>query len=160
MDSAEWIKLGTIPVFTGVIGYIINWTGVWMLFHPVRFVGFRMPGLAPIARLLPRKLQEVPGHHARRRRLAGDHPLARGQDGRASPSTRASRSSAARRLLRQLEPEKIAEHILVTAQRDIRDVVERIMQREHPALERPAAAGARGDARSACSSSCRDRARA
>ena len=51
----------TIPIFTGVIGYITNWTGVWMLFNPVHFKGFRFPGLAPLARVLPRKLQEVPG---------------------------------------------------------------------------------------------------
>jgi uncharacterized membrane protein YheB (UPF0754 family) len=36
----------------------------------------------------------------------------------------------------QLEPEKIAEHILATAQRDIRLVVERIMEREDPQLWR------------------------
>jgi uncharacterized membrane protein YheB (UPF0754 family) len=36
----------------------------------------------------------------------------------------------------KLEPDKIAEHILVTARGDIRDVVERIMQREHPRLWR------------------------
>jgi uncharacterized membrane protein YheB (UPF0754 family) len=34
----------------------------------------------------------------------------------------------------QLEPEKIAEHILATSRRDIRGVVERIMEREHPQL--------------------------
>jgi uncharacterized membrane protein YheB (UPF0754 family) len=36
----------------------------------------------------------------------------------------------------QLEPDKIAEHILATARRDIRDLVERIMEREHPTLWR------------------------
>src|SRR3954467_9568905 len=60
MDS-ELLKQLTIPLFTGVIGYIINWTGVWMLFHPLRFVGFRLPGLAPLAKLLPRRMQEIPG---------------------------------------------------------------------------------------------------
>ena len=43
MDS-ELLKQISIPVFTGVIGYVINWTGVWMLFHPIRFTGFRFPG--------------------------------------------------------------------------------------------------------------------
>ncbi len=37
MDG-ELLKQISIPVFTGVIGYVINWTGVWMLFHPIRFV--------------------------------------------------------------------------------------------------------------------------
>jgi uncharacterized membrane protein YheB (UPF0754 family) len=60
MDG-ELIKQISIPVFTGVIGYMINWTGVWMLFHPIRFHGVRIPGLAAFAQLLPRRLQEVPG---------------------------------------------------------------------------------------------------
>ncbi|MGH2803942.1 MAG: DUF445 domain-containing protein, partial [Thermoleophilaceae bacterium] len=34
----------------------------------------------------------------------------------------------------RLDPESIAEHILATSQRDIHDVVERIMRREHPGL--------------------------
>jgi Abortive infection alpha len=37
---------------------------------------------------------------------------------------------------RQLDPERITEHILATARGDIRDVVERIMEREHPQLWR------------------------
>lgn len=34
----------------------------------------------------------------------------------------------------ELEPEVIAEHILATSRRDLRDVVERIMEREHAQL--------------------------
>ena len=55
----------------------------------------------------------------------------------------------------QLEPEKIAEHILATSRGDIRDVVERIMEREHPQLWHdlpPRVREARP--RSASSSSC------
>src|SRR5437763_707178 len=37
---------------------------------------------------------------------------------------------------RQLDPERIAEHILATSRRDIRDVVERTMEREHGELWR------------------------
>src|SRR3989442_4948808 len=57
----DWISLVTIPLFSGAIGYATNWTGVWMLFHPLQFRGFRLPGLAPLAKLLPRKIQQVPG---------------------------------------------------------------------------------------------------
>jgi hypothetical protein len=32
------LELVTIPLFTGVIGYITNWTGVLMLFKPVQLV--------------------------------------------------------------------------------------------------------------------------
>ena len=36
----------------------------------------------------------------------------------------------------QLEPDKIAEYMIETSRDDVRDVVERIMQREHPQLWR------------------------
>ena len=26
------VHMITIPIFTGVIGYVTNWSGVWMLF--------------------------------------------------------------------------------------------------------------------------------
>src|ERR1044072_762623 len=59
--SADLIKDLTIPLFTGAIGYLTNWSGVWMLFYPIRFRGFRVPGLAPFVALLPRKIQQIPG---------------------------------------------------------------------------------------------------
>jgi len=39
------VNLISIPLFTGAIGYLTNWTGVIMLFQPVRFRGTRIPGL-------------------------------------------------------------------------------------------------------------------
>src|SRR5215213_838685 len=60
MDG-ELLKELTIPFFTGAIGYLTNWSGVWMLFYPVHFKGFRLPGLGPLAHLLPRRIQQIPG---------------------------------------------------------------------------------------------------
>ena len=60
MDG-ELLKELTIPLFTGAIGYLTNWSGVWMLFNPVRFAGFRVPGLAALVSLLPRRIQQIPG---------------------------------------------------------------------------------------------------
>src|SRR3954452_8742245 len=51
----------SIPVFTGIIGYVTNWTGIWMLFKPLQFKGFKVPGLAYLAKLMPRKVQQIPG---------------------------------------------------------------------------------------------------
>src|SRR4051794_41793969 len=59
-EGSELVKAITIPLFTGAIGYVINWTGVWMLFYPVRFAGFRLPGLAPLVTLLPRRGPQGP----------------------------------------------------------------------------------------------------
>ena len=60
-SARDWLHIVTIPIFTGVIGWLINWSGLWMLFSPVRFYGFQVPGLKAIARIMPRKLQEIPG---------------------------------------------------------------------------------------------------
>ena len=59
--SIEWVVFWTIPVFTAVVGWLINWTGLIMLFNPVKLYGLRVPGLAELARLAPRKVQEIPG---------------------------------------------------------------------------------------------------
>jgi uncharacterized membrane protein YheB (UPF0754 family) len=133
MDS-EILKLISIPVFTGVIGYIINWTGLWMLFHPIRFTGFRMPGLAPFARLLPRKLQEVPGIMHGGVGWQGIVPNRAAKMGSIAVDKGIAKLGSAGDFYQQLEPDKIAEHVLATAKRDIRELVERIMEREHGRL--------------------------
>src|SRR3954452_5057807 len=61
MIKNETISLISVPLFSGAIGYLTNWSGVWMLFKPVRFAGFRFPGLEALAGLLPRKLPQIPG---------------------------------------------------------------------------------------------------
>ena len=62
MSTSDWVKLVTIPFFTGVIGYLIDWTGLIMLFNRVEFHGRVIPGAcASSPTLLPRKLQEIPG---------------------------------------------------------------------------------------------------
>jgi hypothetical protein len=59
--SQSTLALLTVPVVTGVIGYVTNWTGVLMLFYPVHFKGWRVPGLQVVVRVLPHKLQQIPG---------------------------------------------------------------------------------------------------
>ena len=44
-DPRFLTHLISVPLFTGVIGYVTNWTGVIMLFQPMRFHGVRLPGL-------------------------------------------------------------------------------------------------------------------
>ena len=52
----EWFAFLSIPLFTAVIGWLINWTGLIMLFYPVNFHGYKIPGMAELARLAPHKL--------------------------------------------------------------------------------------------------------
>jgi uncharacterized membrane protein YheB (UPF0754 family) len=135
MDS-DTLKLITIPLFTGAIGYVINWTGVWMLFNPIRFAGFRLPGLAALAALLPRKLQEIPGIMHGGVGWQGIIPNRAAKMGSIAVDKGIAKLGSPGEFYEQLEPDKIAEHILATSQRDIREVVERIMRREHASLWR------------------------
>jgi uncharacterized membrane protein YheB (UPF0754 family) len=133
MDG-DLIKDLTIPVFTGVIGYIINWTGVWMLFHPIRFHGFRIPGLAALAQLLPRRLQEVPGIMHGGVGWQGIVPNRAAKMGSIAVDKGIAKLANASDFYQQLEPEAIAAHVLAAAERDIDEIVDRIMEREHPRL--------------------------
>jgi uncharacterized membrane protein YheB (UPF0754 family) len=121
-------------VFSGAIGYVINWTGVWMLFNPVKFTGWHMPGLAPLAGLLPRKLQEIPGIMHGGIGWQGIIPSRAAKMGSIAVDKGIAKLGSPGEFYQQLEPDKIAEHILASSQRDIRDLVERIMQREHAQL--------------------------
>src|SRR5882762_1459999 len=60
MDHKLLVDLISVPLFTGVIGYITNWTGVLMLFKPLRFRGVRVPGLRVLFPFLPRRVQVLP----------------------------------------------------------------------------------------------------
>jgi uncharacterized membrane protein YheB (UPF0754 family) len=132
--GSDLVKAITIPLFTGAIGYVINWTGVWMLFHPLRFTGFRVPGLAMLARLLPRRMQEIPGIMHGGIGWQGIIPNRAAKMGSIAADKGLAKLGTPAEFYEQLEPDRIAEHILQTAQGDIRDVVERIMVREQPQL--------------------------
>jgi uncharacterized membrane protein YheB (UPF0754 family) len=124
----------TIPLFSGAIGYVTNWTGVWMLFHPLRFRGVRVPGLQTLAQLLPRKLQEVPGVMHGGIGWQGIIPSRAAKMGSIAVDKGIAKLGSPADFYGRLDPEMIAEHILATSERDLRDVVERIMRREHPGL--------------------------
>jgi uncharacterized membrane protein YheB (UPF0754 family) len=124
----------TIPLFTGAIGYITNWSGIWMLFNPLRFKGVRVPGLAAINQLLPRKIQQIPGVMHGGLGWQGIIPSRAAKMGSIAVDKGIAKLGSAADFYRQLEPETIAEHVLATSQRDIHDLVETTMEREQPQL--------------------------
>jgi uncharacterized membrane protein YheB (UPF0754 family) len=136
MIKNETISLISVPFFSGAIGYLTNWSGVWMLFNPVRFAGFRLPGLAPLAGLLPRKIQQIPGVMHGGVGWQGIIPSRAAKMGSIAVDKGIAKLGTPGDFYEQLEPEKIAEHIVNSSRGDVRDVVERIMEREHPALWR------------------------
>jgi uncharacterized membrane protein YheB (UPF0754 family) len=135
MDS-EIVSLITIPLFSGITGYVINWTGVWMLFSPVRFVGFRLPGLDTLASVLPRKVQQIPGIMHGAVGWQGIIPSRAAKMGSIAVDKGIAKVGTPGDFYGQLEPEKIAEHILDSSRSDIRELVERVMEREQPQLWR------------------------
>jgi uncharacterized membrane protein YheB (UPF0754 family) len=131
MDG-DLLKELTIPLFTGAIGYLTNWSGVWMLFYPVRFSGWRLPGLRRLAPLLPRRIQQIPGVMQGGVGWQGIIPSRAAKMGSIAVDKGIAKLGSPADFYRRLEPETIAEHILDTARDDIRELVDRIMEREYP----------------------------
>jgi uncharacterized membrane protein YheB (UPF0754 family) len=134
MSTADWVRLITIPFFTGVVGWLINWTGLIMLFNPVRFHGFRIPGLDDLATLLPRKLQEVPGIMQGGVGWQGIVPARAAKMGSISVDKAISKLGTPQEFFQQLEPEKMAAHIVSLFEPQIPEIVDRTMRREEPEL--------------------------
>jgi uncharacterized membrane protein YheB (UPF0754 family) len=128
------VNLISIPLFTGAIGYLTNWSGVWMLFQPVHFKGWRVPGLAAIAEVLPRKIRQIPGIAHGGVGWQGIIPSRAAKMGSIAVDKGIAKLGSPSEFYKQLEPEKIAAHILASAREDIREVTERILEREHPGL--------------------------
>src|SRR3954451_17143356 len=132
MIKNETISLISVPFFSGAIGYLTNWSGVWMLFNPVRFSGFRLPGLAPLARLLPRKIQQIPGVMHGGVGWQGIIPSRAAKMGSIAVDKGIAKLGSTADFYGQLEPEAIAEHICNTMTPEIREMVDRIMERQYP----------------------------
>src|SRR5689334_10354426 len=125
------LKELTIPLFTGAIGYLTNWSGVWMLFYPVRFAGWRLPGLKRLARILPRRIQQIPGVMQGGVGWQGIIPSRAAKMGSISVDKGIAKLGSPADFYEELDPERIAQHICETASEDIREVVDSTMEREY-----------------------------
>jgi uncharacterized membrane protein YheB (UPF0754 family) len=132
MSTRELIGVLTIPLFSGAIGYATNWTGVWMLFNPVRFRGFALPGLAPLAKLLPRKIQQVPGIMNGGVGWQGIIPSRAAKMGSIAVDKGIAKVGSPQEFFDQLDRSKLSEQILEASRQDIGELVEQMMLREHP----------------------------
>ena len=136
MDTKELIGILTIPLFSGAIGYATNWTGVWMLFNPLSFRGFRLPGLAPLARLLPRKIQQVPGVMNGGVGWQGIIPSRAAKMGSIAVDKGIAKVGSPSDFYETLDRDRLAEHVFESSCGDMRELVEKVMVREHPQLWR------------------------
>jgi uncharacterized membrane protein YheB (UPF0754 family) len=134
--SKSTLALITVPFVTGIIGYVTNWTGVLMLFYPVHFRGWRVSWLASLARVLPRKLQQVPGVMVGGIGWQGIVPSRAAKMGSLAVDSGIAKIGTPGDFFKQLEPDKIAEQIISTTRPEIRRTVDEIMEREQPGLWR------------------------
>ncbi|WP_411284683.1 hypothetical protein [Lapillicoccus sp.] len=132
----HWVHFLTIPLFTGVVGLLINWSGLWMLFSPVRFHGVRVPGMRELALVLPRKIQEVPGVLQGGIGWQGIVPARAAKMGSIAVDKAIAKLGTPSDFYQQLEPERIAEHIVASFRPEIPALVDEVMRREHPRLWR------------------------
>lgn len=123
-----------IPLISGIIGYITNFVGIKLLFYPVRQFGFRVPGLASLAARMPRRIQAIPGLLRGYVGWQGIIPSRAAKMGSIAVDKGIAKLGTPSEFYDQLEPDRIAEHIVATARDDIRGLVESILQREHPQL--------------------------
>jgi uncharacterized membrane protein YheB (UPF0754 family) len=135
-DGVHWAEFLTIPVFTGVVGFLINWSGLWMLFNPIVFKGVRVPGMRDVATLLPRKLQEVPGILQGGVGWQGIIPARAAKMGSIAVDKAIAKLGTPGDFYQQLEPERIAEHIVDTFSPEVPQLVDQVMRAEHPRLWR------------------------
>ena len=131
-----WLHILTIPVFTGVVGWLINWSGLWMLFSPERFHGIRVAGLKPLARAMPRKVQEIPGLLEGGLGWQGIVPARAAKMGSIAVDKVIAKVGTPQDFYQQLEPDKIAEHIVTVFEPDLPQLIDEIMRREHARLWR------------------------
>jgi uncharacterized membrane protein YheB (UPF0754 family) len=130
----EWVVFWSIPVFTAVIGWLINWTGVIMLFNPVRLHGVAVPGLAELARLLPHKLQEIPGLLYGRLGWQGIVPARAAKMGSIAVDKAIAKIGTPKDFYEQLDPPAIAEHIVQIMAPQVPEIVDNAMMRQQPQL--------------------------
>jgi uncharacterized membrane protein YheB (UPF0754 family) len=134
--STSTIALIAVPFFTGAIGYVTNWTGVLMLFYPVRFRGWRAGWLRSVAHVLPYRLQQIPGIMIGGVGWQGIVPSRAAKMGSLAVDVGIAKLGTPREFFDQLEPARIAEHIANSVKDEIRPIVDEVMEREQPRLWR------------------------
>ena len=132
--SHSTLALLTVPIVTGVIGYVTNWTGVLMLFYPVHFKGIRAPWLQTVSRLLPYRLRQIPGVMVGGIGWQGIVPSRAAKMGSLAVDSGISKIGTPQEFFTELDPEQIAAQIVSSSRDQIRATVDEIMEREQPEL--------------------------
>jgi len=136
-EGIDW-SLALIPPITGIIGYCTNWVGIRLLFHPVDFYGFEVPGLQQVIQLMPPKIQGIPGLMEGTVGWQGIVPSRAAKMGSIAATDGISMIATGSEFYDAFNPEAIADHVVAAASDDIHRIVDEIIQQEHPQLWRDA----------------------
>jgi uncharacterized membrane protein YheB (UPF0754 family) len=128
----ELLSALTFPLFSGALGYVTNWTGVLMLYYPVRFRGVKVPGLAALVAGMPRRVQQIPGLLNGGLGWQGIIPSRAAKMGSIAVDKGIAKLGNPSEFYEQLEPEKIAEHVVESSRGEMRELLEEAMRRENP----------------------------
>src|SRR5437763_574927 len=107
-----------------------------MLFYPVHFRGFRARWLQALARVLPYRVRQIPGLMVGGIGWQGIVPSRASKMGSLSVDSGIAKLGTPKEFFRQLDPEKIAEQIVISTRAEIPAIVDRVMEREQPQLWR------------------------
>ncbi|MCP2276669.1 hypothetical protein SAMN04244553_4325 [Nocardia amikacinitolerans] len=132
------VDLVTFPIFSALAGWLTNWTGVLMLFWPVQFRGFRVPGLHVLYPYLPRRVQVLPTFSGDGRQLGfqGFIPARAEKMASICVDKALMRIGSPRDFIHELDLYGIADYIAELARKQVQPLVDEVMYRENPDLWR------------------------
>ncbi|WP_067834852.1 hypothetical protein [Nocardia lijiangensis] len=132
------VDLVTFPIFSALAGWLTNWTGVLMLFWPVQFRGFHVPGLQVLYPYLPRRVQVLPTFSGDGRRLGfqGFIPARAEKMASICVDKALMRIGSPKDFIHELDLHGIADYIAELARTQVQPLVDEVMYRENPDLWR------------------------
>ncbi|NNH73878.1 hypothetical protein HLB23_29165 [Nocardia uniformis] len=130
------VDLVSFALFAGVAGWLTNWTGVLMLFWPIHFKGFRIPGLDILYPYFPRRVQVLPTFSPDGKELGfqGFIPARAEKMASICVDKALMRIGSPRDFIHELDLEGIADYIAEIARKQVETIVDEIMNRENPEL--------------------------
>ncbi|UFS95943.1 hypothetical protein [Nocardia huaxiensis] len=132
------VELISFPIFSAIAGLLTNWTGVLMLFAPVHFRGYRIPGLSILYPYLPRRVQILPIYSGDGKRLGfqGFIPARAEKMASLCVDMTIMRIGSPRDFIHELDLDGVADYLTELARDRIEPMVDEVMLAEHPDLWR------------------------
>ncbi|WP_405134157.1 hypothetical protein [Nocardia sp. NBC_01388] len=130
------VDLVSFPIFSAIAGWLTNWTGVLMLFWPLYFRGFRVPGLDILYPYLPRRVQVLPTFSGDGKQLGfqGFIPARAEKMASICVDVAIMRIGSPKDFIHELDLDGISDYIADVGRKQVPAMVNEIMKRENPDL--------------------------